>query len=211
LAPHSLGGFPFLDSLNTSSLDQDLLTWDDEDEADLVLIVAKNTGLLGSYPQDWNQYMVEIDLETWLQIRHMTRVANRPSPEDYPPRRPKDLMSRIAALFIRWPSSPIAFIQNVVAPLDTGFDQSLFAFMARVVDGTYKERSTPADFEFEEFWTTQNLEDRLSARSEILCRAAWQTSSSILERVQAMGLVLNTLPQVISFASVNHLGNLTSE
>ncbi|KAJ7093746.1 kinase-like domain-containing protein [Mycena epipterygia] len=178
----------FLDSLNTSSLDQDLFTWDDQDESALLLAV-KNTALHGSYPQDWNQYMVEIDLETWSQIRQMT---NRPN--DIPSAR-QDLMGRIAALFIRWPSSPIAFFQNVVAPLDISFDHSLFAFMARTVDENYKERSTPADFESEEFWTTQNLEDWLLARSEVLCRAAWQVSSSTLERVQIMDLVLNTLPQ----------------
>jgi hypothetical protein len=115
-------------------------------------------------------------------------------------------MSRIAALFIRWPSSPVAFFQNVVAPLDISFDHSLFAFMGRVVDENCKERSTPADLESEEFWTTQNLEDWLSARSEILCRAAWQTSLSILERVKAMDLVLNTLPQVSSLACINVWG-----
>jgi hypothetical protein len=103
---------------------------------------------------------------------------------------------------MRWPSSPTAFFQNVVAPLDLSVDQFCFAFMARVADGNYKERSTPADFESEEFWTTQNLEDWLSARSEILCRAAWQTSSSILERVQAMDLILHTPSQVSSFACV---------
>jgi hypothetical protein len=187
----------FLDTLNTTSLDQNLSAWDYADDDDLALHAAKDTVLLGMYPQDWNQYMVEIDLETWMQIRRMTRIV----PEDNR-HRTNDLMSRIAALFMRWPSSPTAFFQNIVEPLDLSFDHSLFAFMARVVDENYKERSTPADFESDEFWTTQNLEDWLSARSEILCRAAWQTSSSILERVQAMDLILHTLCQVSSFACV---------
>jgi hypothetical protein len=157
------------------------------------------------YPQDWNQYMVEIDLETWVQITHMTWIAREDNPH---PGFNNDLMSRIAALFMRWPSSPTAFFENIVAPLDLSFDHFLFAFMARVVDENYKERSTPADFESEAFWTTQNLDDWLSARSEILCRAAWQTSSSILERVQAMDLILHTLSQVSSFACVKRFAEL---
>jgi hypothetical protein len=193
----------FLDSLNTSSPDQNLFTWDDEDETDLLTTVT-NAGLLGSYPQHWHQYMVEIDLATWVQIRHMTLIP----PMDNPHPRMSDRMSRIAALFIRWPSSPIAFLQSVVAPLDIIFDPSLFAVISRVVDGNHKEWSTPADFEAEDFWTTQNLEDWLSARSEILCRAAWQTSLTILERVQAMDLVLNTLPQVSSFACAKRFAEL---
>ncbi|KAJ7828709.1 hypothetical protein B0H13DRAFT_2373054 [Mycena leptocephala] len=182
----------FLDSLNTISLDQNLFIWDDNDDADLGLVVMKDTDLLGLYPQDWNQYMVEIDLETWVQITRMTWIAREDNPH---PRFTDDLMSRITTLFIRWPSSPTAFFQNIVAPLDLSFDQFLFAFMVHVVDENYKERSTPADFKSEEFWTTQNLEDWLSARSEILCCAAWQTSSSILERVQAKDLILHTLSQ----------------
>jgi hypothetical protein len=55
----------FLDNLST---DQDLFAWDDADHVILVRIAAKRTGLLGLYLQDWNQYMMEIDLETWLQI-----------------------------------------------------------------------------------------------------------------------------------------------
>jgi hypothetical protein len=192
----------FLDNLNT---DWDSFAWDDEDDDNLVLITAKHTGLLGLYPQDWNRYMVEIDLETWLQIRHMTQIVNRP-PEDNPHPRRRNMISRIAALFIRWPSSPIAFFQNVIAPLDIGIDPSLFAFMARVVDESYKERSSPADFEAEEFWTTQNLESWLSARSEILCRAAWQTCSNALERVQAIDLILSIHPPVSSFACVTVWG-----
>jgi hypothetical protein len=179
----------FLDCLDTSGLDQDLFAWDDRDDTSLVHIAAEYTGQLGLYHQDWNQYMLEIDPQTWLRIRRMTRIVD----------------------ISRWPSSPIAFFQNIVVPLDItsgyflsafSYNHSSFAFMARVVDENYEERSTPADFESEEFWTTQNLEDWLSTHSEILCRAAWQTSSSILKRVRAMDLILYTSSQVSSFACV---------
>jgi hypothetical protein len=113
-----------------------------------------------------------------------------------------DMPIRLAALLIRSSSAPLTS-QHILAPLATVFDYFPLATMVRAADKNYQERSILANFESEEFWITENLEDWLSAWSEVLCHAVWHTSpcSSVWELTRAMSLVLSTLPQVHSFPS----------
>ncbi|KAF7369138.1 Protein kinase domain-containing protein [Mycena venus] len=182
----------FLDILHGP--DRDLFTWDGVDDSELCFVLAENNRRLHLYPEDWSTYMVEIPLETWAQIRKMTWT------EDRPRRGSDDMRIRLAAVFLRYSSTPMAFRQ-ILAPLNISFDYFPFATMARVVDTNYRERPSLANFESEEFWVTQNLEDWLSARTEVLCHAVWHNSpsrSSVLERVDVMDLLLNTLPQSLT-------------
>ncbi|KAF7343343.1 Protein kinase domain-containing protein [Mycena venus] len=175
-----------------SGPDQDLLSWDAEDDTELYQAFAKDNVTSTSYPADWNQYMVEIDLQTWLQISDITRIAQRMR------RRSDGLKIRLMAVCLRYSSTgmPIAF-QNILAPLGITLDHFLFTSMACVVDQNYKERSTLADFESAEFWASPSLAKWLLATSEKLCRSTWDSCQrlSVSERVQAMHVVLNTLPQ----------------
>ncbi|KAJ7779228.1 hypothetical protein B0H16DRAFT_1711572 [Mycena metata] len=67
----------FLDILHTP--DRDLLEWDDEDNSHL-LISLRKMGQPWLYPHKWIQYMLEIDLQTWLHIRRTTWTEDRLSP-----------------------------------------------------------------------------------------------------------------------------------
>jgi hypothetical protein len=141
----------FLDIL--AGRDSDLFAWDDDDEFDLLLIVAKGDGQLGLYPQDWNGYMVELDLKTWLKINNMTRrTCSRPRHGH------EDLNIRLAAVSLIYSGTSIVS-QNILAPLDITLDDFPFATMARVVDQNYKEQFSQPNFESEEFWSTPNLEN----------------------------------------------------
>jgi hypothetical protein len=57
--------------------DQDLFTWDDADNSKFLWVLANEDQLeFTLYPQDWNEFMVEIPLKTWLQISNMTQIDN---------------------------------------------------------------------------------------------------------------------------------------
>lgn len=193
----------FLDILRGPDEDLDLFTRDDDDDSDLYQVLVKENQL-GLYPCEWGQYMVEIDLKTWLQISNLTWTAHRPCRGLF-----EDMKIRLAAVTLRY-SLTLTSSENILAPLDVYFDHFPFTTMAYVVDKNYKERSTVVDFESEEFWASLNLENWLSARNEVLCHAVWHTSSriSVLERVQCMHLVLTALPQVSPLLTSVHFKGL---
>ncbi|KAJ6551299.1 hypothetical protein B0H19DRAFT_1157146 [Mycena capillaripes] len=175
--------------------DQDLFDWDDTDDFTLYRVLVKDDARLGLYTQDWNRYMFEINLETWLRIRIMTRTVKRKrygSDED-------DLTIRLAAILFKYSSTPIAS-QKILEQLDLDsiFDDFPFDSMFCVVDVNYEEASTLTNSESAEFWATPHLQNWLSARNKTLCHFIWCTSPhlSVLSRVQAMYLVLTSSPQV---------------
>ncbi|KAF7369136.1 Protein kinase domain-containing protein [Mycena venus] len=169
--------------------DQDLFAWDDDDDSELRLLIAKNTNGLELYPQDWNKYMVEIPLETWVQIGNITRTVDRQR------RGSDDTLIRLAAISLKY-STPIAF-QNIFSPLNVWFEKSPFAIMARAVDKRCKIHLITTDFESEEFWVSQNLENWLSTREAKRCQwiCHYSLDSSICELVQVMNFVLHTTHQ----------------
>lgn len=206
----------FLDLLHGP--DRDLFAWDDKDDAKICQLLLKDDARLELYSQDWEQYMVELDLQVWQQINSMTRIAtrNRRGFEQC------DMRIRLTAMLLKYSSTLGTFpviayrrdflrpsgtflssARRILAPLQSIsiFDDLSFAIMASVVEQHHKELSTPADFESAEFWATPHLWNWLSNRQETLCHTIWRTSPqlSVLSRVQIMELVLNTaLPQVSS-------------
>lgn len=177
--------------------DQDLITWDAGDETELYGNLVKDNARLVLYPQDWGQYMVEINLETWQYIRVMTRIANRirHGSEKH------DMRIRLIAMLLKYSSTPIVS-QRILVSLGSRsiFDDFPFAPMPCVVDTNYEEASTVANFEKAEFWVSLHLQNWLLARSRTLCRTIWHTSThlSVLSRVRTMDLIVTTLPQVSS-------------
>jgi hypothetical protein len=170
--------------------DQDLFIWDDADESELYRVLAQDNAV-GLYPEDWNQYMVEIDFPTWLQIRDMTRTRARPSYGA------DDLSIRLAAVSFRF-TSALNAPQSILAPLNITFNRFPFTTISQAIDKNYKKQSTLGNFELKEFWTSSNLNNWLLASSQKLCHAIWHTfhNMSVLERVQAMYLALTVLPAV---------------
>ncbi|KAJ6551308.1 hypothetical protein B0H19DRAFT_165975 [Mycena capillaripes] len=180
----------FLDLLHGP--DHDLFVWDARDETELYGNLVKDDARLGLYTQDWNRYMLEINLETWQQICIVTRTIAR-SRRDY------DTRIRFTAMLLKYSSTLIAF-QHILAPLglESISDEFPFAFMACVVDANYEEASTLTDFKSAEFWATSHLQNWLLARIKSLFHGIWGTSPylSVLSRVQAMYLILTSSPQV---------------
>jgi hypothetical protein len=197
----------FLDLLHGP--DQDLFAWDDHDDYELCRIFAKNNNRLELYPQEWNGYMIEIPLPTWLKIGEMTKTKGPARPGS------DDMAVSLVAVIVKYYSTPIAFrrilasLDIVLAAFDVSFDHFPFTTMVLVADKNYRERSTLANVESEEFWLTQNLQDWISAHAEVLCHAVWRNSTrSTLERILIMDRILsNPLCQVSLFA-FNHRLNL---
>jgi hypothetical protein len=185
--------------------DQDLFIWDDADESELYRVLAQDNAV-GLYPEDWNQYMVEIDFPTWLQIRDMTRTRARPSYGA------DDLSIRLAAVSFRF-TSALNAPQSILAPLNITFNRFPFTTISQAIDKNYKKQSTLSNFELKEFWTSSNLNNWLLASSQKLCHAIWHTfhNMSVLERVQAMYLALTVLPAVSTPTCVYHFNTTYSQ
>lgn len=190
----------FLDFLHGP--ERDLFAWDASDDSELYSLV-KDDDRLQLCIQDWNRYMFEIDLETWLKIGRMTRTGHRihhGCPE-------YDMTIRLTALLLRYSSTPITS-KGILAPfdLDPIFNKFPFASIARVGEGKYNQDFTLANFESAEFWATPQLQNWLSARSEALCHVIWHSSPhlSVLSRVRAMDLMLGALPQASSSACLHY-------
>ncbi|KAF7377569.1 Protein kinase domain-containing protein [Mycena sanguinolenta] len=188
--------------------DQDLFIWDPVDESELCRVLAKGN----MYTQDWNRYMLEIDLQNWLRIGSTTWIARRIR------HRSDDMKIRLVALLLThasariatrnifvqhnvnidslFTSKPAAF-QNILAPLNVSLNNFLFISIASVMAEDYQERSTLTDLESVEFWASSNLTTWLLTQSEKLCRTIWHASprSSLSERVQDMYLAFNRLPR----------------
>lgn len=165
--------------------DKDIFAWDGGDDAELHQILVRNNQR-GLYPQDWNRYMIEIDLGTWLYIRNKTSKV-------YQPR------SASGGLSIRLAASSLLFcselndLQCIMAPLDIGLDQFPFDVIAHVANKDYEEHQTPVDVKSEEFWAGTHLRGWLLASSRNLCHTVWNASThmSVLERVQCIHLILS--------------------
>jgi hypothetical protein len=175
--------------------DHDLFTWDSVDHSDLSERMRLwNDGQLGLYPLAWNQYMVEIDSKTWIEITDMTQSAKRLRFE------PDDLKIRLGTASLLF-STTLSIPQNILAPLHITLDEFPFTIMAHVGDPDHQKHPASGNFECKEFWARSNLENWLLARSQDLCHALWHTSSDMttLERVQSMYLILNGSPEVSMF------------
>ncbi|KAF8174671.1 hypothetical protein K438DRAFT_114731 [Mycena galopus ATCC 62051] len=198
----------FLDILRGP--DHNLFTWDLDDHAHLFTILYNNS--LGLYPRDWNQYMVEIDFKTWMEIRNTTKTAGRlrfGSSE-------VDLQIRISAASLLF-SNALSIPQNIYASLNVAVYQFPFTVIAQVVNPAYQKHSASNNFESEEFWTSPNLEKWLSAHGQDLCHSIWQTCSHMtaLEKLKAMHFVLtgshcDEQSGCHDTASLLHLGFLES-
>ncbi|KAJ7318976.1 hypothetical protein DFH08DRAFT_819419 [Mycena albidolilacea] len=170
--------------------DQDLFTWDDTDDSKFLWVLV-NIHQLTSYPQDWNKFMVEIPLKTWLQINNMTRIDNRlvwGFTDD-------DMPFRVAAMLLKYLPTPMTR-EKILTTLGIKLEDYRIAFdtMARTVDRDHQNWSALANFDLEEFWTSASLEDWLSACDEALCHGVWHTPIPLLERVHLMSQVNNILP-----------------
>ncbi|KAF8124857.1 hypothetical protein K438DRAFT_1034979 [Mycena galopus ATCC 62051] len=174
----------FLDILRGP--DHNLFTWDFADRSYLIGILP-NDNPLGVYPQDWNRYMVEIDLKTWMEISNTTETAKRLPFEPVE----DDLQIRIGAASLLF-SNALRVPQNIHAPLNVAVHQFPFTVIAEIVNPGYQKHSASNNFECEEFWTGPNLEEWLSARGQDLCHSIWQTCSHMttLEKLKAMHFVL---------------------
>ncbi|KAJ7238061.1 hypothetical protein B0H12DRAFT_101006 [Mycena haematopus] len=152
----------FLDILRGPEVD--LFARDDGDDSDLYRILVKEDGRLGLYPCEWSQFMVEIDLKTWLQISNMTWTVSRPG---------RGLSDNMKIHLVAVYSSTSISADNILAPLDIHFNHFPFTSIAGVRD---QERLTLTNIESEDFWASANLENWLSSQSESLCHAVWHTS-----------------------------------
>ncbi|KAF7369146.1 Protein kinase domain-containing protein [Mycena venus] len=185
----------FLGALRDS--DQDLFTWDNKDAIELRnALLGADIGQPWLYPHDWSQYMVEVDLETWVKINNMTATMDRPR------RGLNDMKLRLVALLLKFPSGLNA--KRILAPLPFNFDHPPFTPMSYVLEDHHKNWSAATDIGSKEFWASRNLENWLLTRNATLCHSVWHTSVgglylSVLERVHAMYIVLTALPQVPSF------------
>ncbi|KAJ7678105.1 hypothetical protein DFH06DRAFT_566278 [Mycena polygramma] len=197
---------------------RDIFSWDANDEAELHRIVANSgSGVHTLYPPDWTGYMLEIDIQTWGQVRDLTRAASRTH------RGADDTKIRLAAVLIKISSTLTTFQDNISGPLDIIFNNFPNATIARIVgekdlekDQEYYKARQRALVDFESFespafWTSRNLEHFSSVRSETICRAirhrdfgsSWSPSLpwlhcsliGTLERVQCMHLALTALHQ----------------
>jgi hypothetical protein len=179
--------------------DEDLFAWDDVDDTIFYQALMKEREL-GLFPQDWNQYMVQIDIRAWLQIKNTTWTVYRPRYE------PENLWIRLAAVSLRF-SSSLSIPQNILSPFDLSLDQFPFASVAHVILKNYQKQLPFCNFESKEFWASPNLGNWLSASTQDLCNAIWLTSSkmSILRRVQLIHLVLDrtVLPKVVAFVCIS--------
>jgi hypothetical protein len=182
----------FLDILRGPN--RDLYAWDDVDDLELHQALAKDNKL-GLYPQEWNQYMVEIDFKTWLQIRNMTRVATRSRARWGP----DNLRIRLAALALAF-SSTLDGSRNIL-PLNIGLNLFPFSVMTNVVHKNYKDMAASGRLLSKEFWEGPNLIRWLSTCSHDICHTIWHTSShmSVLQRVQSMHLILTRPLDVSAF------------
>lgn len=191
----------FLDALRGP--DDDLFARDEHDDFDLYRILVKADGRLGLYPPDWSQFMLEIDLKTWLQISNMTWIVSRPRHGSY---------DNIKVRLVDGYSPTLIPADNILAPLDIHFVVNNFPFtsMARVADNSYYRESTTLESRSGDFWTSMNLETWLSAQSQNICYAIWHNSAlvSVVDRIKCMHLVLNSLPQVSSFLPFAELKGL---
>ncbi|KAJ7023489.1 hypothetical protein C8F04DRAFT_180046 [Mycena alexandri] len=87
--------------------------------------------------------MIEIDLGTWLYIRHETSKPHRP-------RSASDALSiRLAASSLLF-CSELNDLQSIMAPLDIGLDQFPFDVIAHVANKDYQEHQTPVNVKSEE-------------------------------------------------------------
>ncbi|KAJ7810942.1 hypothetical protein B0H14DRAFT_3756171 [Mycena olivaceomarginata] len=127
--------------------------------------------LIYNWAQDWNEFMVEIPLKTWLQINNMTQIDNREwtSTDD-------DTPFRVAAVLLKYLPIPMAR-EKILPTLGIELEDYGIAFdiMACAVDRDYQNWSALANFDLEEFWTSASLEDWLSACDEALCHGVWHT------------------------------------
>ncbi|KAJ7810948.1 hypothetical protein B0H14DRAFT_3150995 [Mycena olivaceomarginata] len=190
--------------------DQDLFTWDDADESKLIRVLA-NKLQLTLYPQDWIEFMVEIPLETWLQIGNMTRIDGWNSTDD-------DTPFRVAAVLLKYLPTPMTH-EKILTTLGIKFEDYGIPFdtMARAVDRDHQNWSAlAANFNSEEFCTSASLRDWLSACDEALCHGVWHTPMPLLERVHLMVQANNILPCVALFsqpfvlADMMYLSNLNT-
>jgi hypothetical protein len=179
----------FLDILRGP--DDNLFARDEDDDSDLYRILVKADGRLGLYPSDWSQFMVEIDLRTWLQISNMTWIVSRPRHGSY-----ENIKIRLVDGYSPTPISA----DNILAPLDIHFVVNNFPITSMARVAYYGER-TALESRSGDFWSSMNLETWLSTRSRNICYAVWHNSAlvSVVDRIKCMHLVLNALPQVSSF------------
>ncbi|KAJ7876999.1 hypothetical protein B0H13DRAFT_2279376 [Mycena leptocephala] len=99
IQPH----FTFLDIVRGP--DEDLFAWDDVDDTIFYQALVKEREL-GLFPQDWNQYMVQIDIRTWLQIKNTTWTVYRPHTNLKPVDSPRRRLSQILLLVKHPPKYP---------------------------------------------------------------------------------------------------------
>ncbi|KAF7377563.1 Protein kinase domain-containing protein [Mycena sanguinolenta] len=180
----------FFDMIRGTSLDHDIFSWDVTDQSKLCRRLLDGVTRPTLYPQDWNGYMVEIPFGMWLEISNITKIAVRPRRTEFD--YASDLRSRLAAVFLKYSCTPLAF-QKILAPFaNIDFEHSRFDFVTRMVD-PHDRRSIHTNLGSSQFWVTSNLEQLLMTRRENLCRSIW--NSSPLSAVERMEDVLDTLPQ----------------
>ncbi|KAJ7040994.1 hypothetical protein C8F04DRAFT_1031883 [Mycena alexandri] len=181
----------FLDILRTA--DRDLLEWDNDDNS-YIFTALQEAGEPWPYPQQWTRYMVEIDLQTWLQIRTMTWTADRVRS---PYEGGADMGIRLIALTLKHTSTSNGFtniclsLEDILIPLDIDLESEFDQLLPAVTDS--EKQSIRADFASKEFWARQNLENWLSACEKNLVQAVWNTPNmSVLSRLRYMAFVLET-------------------
>jgi hypothetical protein len=134
----------------------------------------------------------------------MTRIDTRPRSE-------YDLNHRIAAVILKYSSTPLA-CKSTIETLALRFDGFPFdpMLMARALDKNYQEPSIVANINSKEFWASASLENWLSSRSVTFCHSVWHTPHRIglLEGVGIIDLVLDMLPRVSSSVYVHPIREL---
>jgi hypothetical protein len=173
---------------------QDLFTWNDNDDRAFLELLTTDKFRPTLYPQDWSEFIEEIPLKTWLQINNMTRIDIQLgwAIND-------DMPFRVAAVLLKYLPTPMTR-EKTLTTLGIKLEDYgiVFDTMARAVDRDHQNWSALANFNLEEFWTSASLQDWLSACDEALCHGVWHTPMPLLERVQLMIQANNILPCVSS-------------
>lgn len=201
----------FLDRIRGS--DSDLFAWDSDDDSRLSRRLSQAKDRIGLYPRDWNAYMVEIPLATWLQISNMTWTKNRPRFRFQIIPEWDDLDLRLTAMLLAYSSTPMAH-EKILATLGIDFEVFGMAFdtTAPTFHGNYQEQIL-ASFDSDKFWAGAKLDNWLSACDEAFCHDVWHIAhrTRYLHYLQVIPVVLNTLPRVRSSSCVHRSRALDSK
>ncbi|KAJ7883463.1 hypothetical protein B0H14DRAFT_3432918 [Mycena olivaceomarginata] len=122
--------------------DQDLFTWDDEDDRVFLEVLTTDQHRLTWYPQDWIKFIEEIPLKNWLQINNMTRIDNRLERDSTD----VDTYSRVATVMLKYLPAPVAR-EKILTTLGIELEDYGIAFdtMARAVDRDHQNWSALAN------------------------------------------------------------------